>query len=283
MDEYSININYIRNCTKFFGDPTKEFTLSDNDVVWCHNIAFNYFVEYFKKNTMKNVTLIFTGLTYPIENYITKENYIFLMNNIKEVIVECTILPDHPKLTKIILIHNETVLNFKHLSNVPKTKGVYISHGIYANPIERTFFRVEPEAHSKNIEDFYLEMAQHKYVLCSTSSGLFSNRITEAIILGCIPITKMPKNAIHRFEKINIFNLPGQVVFPIGSNDRIQIEKTPYISPNKIYNSIDLLLMPKHLTNYRMTCEEAQSHVDSINKLYTSTHSNICTIEPWNL
>lgn len=101
------------------------------------------------------------------------------------------------------LYKSQLINKFSNL-NLKKDKLVYLNFNVNTYPIERQYvmdmFKNESwVTHTNNlsIEQFYNEVAQHKFIFSPRGNGVDCHRTWEALYLGVIPIVK---KSIHMNE-----------------------------------------------------------------------------------
>lgn len=261
-NEYQCHVNFFRNCTKFYVPGKCELT--DNDIVCTINIFLRHLTHYLVTKNLKNIKLVVLGCTFNFEFYITPDEYNLLLENIEELVTDETSDKNNPKVFKC-LSSITSFRDFKYLlensdrlCNKPKRDDIFIYHSISTSQSMRIFFNDIHVPIELSIEEFYEKMSEHKYVLCPTSAGMFTTRLVESIVCGCIPITKLPTGFVDdRFNNCSIINLPG--VCEVCKSDRITTttQSCKFIQRVNIKNSIDILKMPERWKNYKIDTEQA--------------------------
>jgi hypothetical protein len=89
--------------------------------------------------------------------------------------------------------------------NILKTKSVYFFFNLNTHPSRYYCYHQLKDKlvwnTKKNKEDYFIELASHKYAICPRGNGLDTHRIWECLYLNVIPI-------IIETDDLKISNLP---------------------------------------------------------------------------
>jgi len=89
--------------------------------------------------------------------------------------------------------------------NIQKTKDVYFYFSLYTHKSRANCYNKLKNKLLWNIsrdkEEYFIELASHKYCICPRGNGIDTHRIWEALYLNVIPI-------VIESDFINIHNLP---------------------------------------------------------------------------
>lgn len=257
-------INYMRLCNKIYF-PNNPFQIEEGDII---HVA-TYFISDFVKNVKidkPNITLISCGYDDMPDMCITQSKLSEILENpnLKEWLIENCNFKSHKKLKYVYCwINSEYILlNCKRLQKKEKKNEIFYSFSISSNPHERFYL---PNTKTKNHEEYAEKMAEHKYVYIPASwSGFDMARVYEAVMCGCIPIVKVPKNFSKTYENFNYVCLPGTVVTKY-SHEHVNklIYETPYIPEKPIENSVERISF-EQIPDYKMSREYAQRCFDAL-------------------
>lgn len=103
---------------------------------------------------------------------------------------------------------------------IPKTKFVYFYFNVNTHPSRKQCYdklinKLEWNS-SKNKQDYFIELASHKYAICPRGNGLDTHRIWECLYLNTIPIvikndfpnvTNLPIIVLNDWSELNLKEL----------------------------------------------------------------------------
>ena len=211
----------------------KNFTLKENDVIFCNTEVVELLFESLKSvNNLHNLKLI----THQSDRAITKK----LFNKKPSCIshwYSTNVVYENPQLTPIPLgvndftffdyMNKEILKNhfYNEKNSVERLEKLYLNFNFNTNRRERTnlfeFFSKKDwtvvEYPHKNPDSYYENISKYKFVLCPWGNGYDTYRFWESLYLGAVPVTKshiayknfkdLPAIFINNYETLDIESL----------------------------------------------------------------------------
>jgi hypothetical protein len=219
----------------------KNFTLKENDVIFCNTEVVELLFESLKSvNSLHNLKLI----THQSDRAITKK----LFNKKPSCIshwYSTNVDYEDSKLTPIPLgvndftsfeYMNEEILNnyfYKDNNSLERIEKLYLNFNFNTNRRERSnlfeFFSKKDwaviEDPHKDPEEYYEDIKKYKFVLCPWGNGYDTYRFWESLYLGAIPVTKT-HNAYKSFKNLPAIFIKNYKTLTIqGINNKIDLRK----------------------------------------------------------
>jgi hypothetical protein len=131
---------------------------------------------------------------------------------------------------------NHNIFHEVRQMKIKKTKDIYFFFNLNTHPSRKVCFNILKKElewnNMKNKQDYFIELAKHKYAICPRGNGIDTHRIWECLYLDVIPIVIEP-------DFPNIDNLP---IIVLKDWDQISLRKD--IFPTSYKNQyIDKLSM----------------------------------------
>ena len=211
----------------------KDFTLKENDIIFCNTEVVELLFESLKSiKNLNNLKLI----THQSDRTITKK----LFNKKPSCIshwYSTNVVYQNPQLTPIPLgvndftsfnYMNEEILNkhfYSEKNSINRSEKLYLNFNFNTNRRERTnlfeFFSKKDWAvvdyPHEDPDAYYENISKYKFVLCPWGNGYDTYRFWESLYLGAVPITKnhkayknfkdMPAIFINNYKTLNIDSL----------------------------------------------------------------------------
>ena len=213
----------------------KDFTLKENDVIFCHTEVVELLFESLKSiNNLHNLKLI----THQSDRTITKKLFTKKPSCISHW-YSVNVAYENPQLTPIPLgindftffdYMNEEILKnyfYKEKTSGEKIEKLYVNFNFNTNRRERSnlfeFFNKKTwavvEYPHKDPKKYYENIQKYKFVLCPWGNGYDTYRFWESLYLGSIPITKNHK-AYKNFEDLPAVFINNYKTIDIQSLDK---------------------------------------------------------------
>jgi len=235
-DKNIVILNEVKNeRASFVSYVRKNFTLKENDVIFCNTEVVDLLFESLKSvNNLYNLKLI----THQSDRAVTKK----LFNKKPSCIshwYSTNVAYQNPQLTPIPLgvndftsydYMNEEILNkyfYKEKIIENRVEKLYVNFNFNTNRRERSnlfeFFNKKEwavvEYPHQDPEKYYENIKKYKFVLCPWGNGYDTYRFWESLYLGAIPITKSHK-AYKSFEDLPVVFINNYKTLNIQSLDK---------------------------------------------------------------
>lgn len=215
--------------------PFMQFETKYGDSIFIRNDFIPYFFRFFKFTSP--VYIVNTQGDVSPEHFFNKEILLHILDSpfILGWGMDCCTI-EHPKIIQGLFsytsfgddcdsdkkIRKWIKQNQERWTNREKLDDVFGYFNDESNQYEREewtkMFPGKNHFHRDlSFEDYLEEMSKYKYVLCPLSN-LPHRNVWHALIVGSIPIIRVPKETLPKYEKYPYICLPGKIKVSLGYN-----------------------------------------------------------------